>query len=1521
VEANRFRDYYELYYLHVFLFLIPYLLFGVCFTMATLHLDCLNSINFEVKNFNIASKESLSPLVGIIDTNFNLEALGIDRSQVYLGRDSIDNDAKLFFPERLNREHGSDVLRIVRSHREVPLASTGIKPLWLSRAVGSGKWADSLAEFVDTVKISESINAVINLSFDLAWLDSDGNLTTRYELTSKELLEIDRARQNGILIVVAAGNEGGAISALGRASLEFDNIITVGAAKGGVRAAYSSYGDGLTLLADGSSAGKAKGTSAAAARVTGAVVQLWQENSRLNYQQIIEILQTTATKPHRLGWQPETGFGLLNLTSSIELASSTNPIPYAISTRSITWQNELAVSILRAIERPAGFFDIFDDIFDGIGDIFEGAVDIASAPFEAVGQAIKFITDKTGDVIEGIFNRVGIPFVGDGLNFFIDRVGEKIQGVIEREIQFYKELPDRIERTTDDFFSENLWGNTGRWLVENIVNAIELSGIPEIAEDIADLLKFNTRALSDTEKDIARSVFGDSIDLDLVRIDEGSFGNLINSGDPGSRPFTTFNTINTWGSLDNATLIHELTHIWQYHNYGAIYIPDALDAQGSPEGYDYGSYAGLENHLLNGGKLSDLNYEQQAHVVEDYYAERTAADPNNMEYLPIYAYFAQEVSTLNIAPAVSNGDINLEGRSEKDLILLGSDSSDGTGNGRDNILLGNNGNNILDGSSGNDFMSGRAGDDTYRVDSAGDVVDERNFNNNDYGGIDTVESAITYSLDDANFAIDNLENLTLTGSSDINGVGNNLNNAIEGNAGSNILEGGGGQDTLHGEGGFDILFGGDGDDILLDAFLTDTSVNWFLGGNGNDFLWGSSGDEEMVGEVGDDTLLGEAGNDYLNGGEDNDTYDFGNVNNMGSDRIEDVSGIDRLYFATSNLNVNVDLGQTAAQIVNSNLTLTLKTADAIENIVGGAFSDILTGNALINSLEGGDGNDTLSGGARGDNLDGGGGIDTIAESDDAFFTTLNNLTLTKVNATGTDIDSLTSIESANLSGGSGNNYIDASAFTQGSVTLTGNDGNDILHGSSGSDYLNGGNSAGTDNSSNDAVFGHNGSDTLWGGNGNDNIDGGEGDDFVGGWNGIDRLFGGNGIDTLSGGEGDDTLYGGNGGDTLDGGGGIDEIFLQIVEPNNINFTLTDTSLVSQDTDSLNSIEKATLYGSGGDNSIDASAFTKGDVFLSGFGGNDDLFGGKGNDSLNAGFGEDFLSGGEGDDLLEGEAGSDILDGGEGIDRFTNSGNFFAQDLRDNFLRMYEKSSNTAKFAEIDTLDAIEDDAAINGNALVENDTISSIENATLTGGEGDNHLYAYYFTKGSVSLFGNGGTDVLNGGSGDDTLEGGSGNDTLGGHAGNDTLNGGTGSDLLGGGAGSDILVGGDAANDAFGFSGTSPFARFGKTIVDPNLGVDRIEDFDSNDSIVLDKTVFSGLQSNAGIGFTVFGFSVASEFAIVASDVEVANSRGLIVYSQATGNLFYNQNSTNPDLGSGGLFATLVGSSDLTPEDFVLQI
>ena len=88
---------------------------------------------------------------------------------------------------------------------------------------------------------------------------------------------------------------------------------------------------------------------------------------------------------------------------------------------------------------------------------------------------------------------------------------------------------------------------------------------------------------------------------------------------------------------------------------------------------------------------------------------------------------------------------------------------------------------------------------------------------------DTLTASVTTTLPT------NVENLTLTGTTAINGTGNAGNNILQGNSGNNILSGLNGNDTLTGGVGNDTLWGGDGNDTLT-------------GGVGNDkYLFQSSG--------------------------------------------------------------------------------------------------------------------------------------------------------------------------------------------------------------------------------------------------------------------------------------------------------------------------------------------------------------------------------------------------------------------------------------------------------------------------------------------------------------------------------------------------------------------------------------------------------------------------------------------------------------------------------------------------------
>ncbi|HAG83459.1 MAG TPA: calcium-binding protein [Cyanobacteria bacterium UBA12227] len=205
--------------------------------------------------------------------------------------------------------------------------------------------------------------------------------------------------------------------------------------------------------------------------------------------------------------------------------------------------------------------------------------------------------------------------------------------------------------------------------------------------------------------------------------------------------------------------------------------------------------------------------------------------------------------------------------------------------------------------------------------------------------------------------------------------------------------------------------------------------------------------------------------------------------------------------------------------------------------------------------------------------------------------------------------------------------------------------------------------------------------------------------------------------------------------------------------------------------------------------------------------------------------------------------------------------------------------------------------------------IGTISNDILTGGDGNDTLDGREANdtlsglNGNDILLGGSGNDILDGGNGDDQLDGGTGADRLLGSNGNDILVGGGNADRLNGGAGNDTLTG-SAGSDKFVFDS-------GRTFSGSDFGVDSITDFVTGvDKIVVDQTTFGSITS--------------SQIAIAANDSLAATSTGLIVYSQGTGNLFYNQNGSLAGLGTGSQLATidndnnsLTAAPALTTADF----
>jgi Ca2+-binding RTX toxin-like protein len=134
------------------------------------------------------------------------------------------------------------------------------------------------------------------------------------------------------------------------------------------------------------------------------------------------------------------------------------------------------------------------------------------------------------------------------------------------------------------------------------------------------------------------------------------------------------------------------------------------------------------------------------------------------------------------------------GDNVEDLSMTGTSGTYAIGNSVDNLIVGNLGADTLDGRGGGDFMVGGAGDDIYFVDDLGDRTVESASE-----GRDTIYASISWTTGD------NVEDLALQGSANINANGNALSNLLVGNSGNNILTGGGAGDVLVGGAGADTF--------------------------------------------------------------------------------------------------------------------------------------------------------------------------------------------------------------------------------------------------------------------------------------------------------------------------------------------------------------------------------------------------------------------------------------------------------------------------------------------------------------------------------------------------------------------------------------------------------------------------------------------------------------------------------------------------------------------------------------------
>lgn len=421
-----------------------------------------------------------------------------------------------------------------------------------------------------------------------------------------------------------------------------------------------------------------------------------------------------------------------------------------------------------------------------------------------------------------------------------------------------------------------------------------------------------------------------------------------------------------------------------------------------------------------------------------------------------------------------------------------------------------------------------------------------------------------------------------------------------------------------------------------------------------------------------------------------------------------------------------------------------------------------------------------------------------------------------------------------INGGKGNDAISIERDWNIPTTLFGSTGHDTLKGGAGKDLLDGG-------IGNDLLDGRTGADVLIGGAGFDKADysdrtaaiyaalgagpvsgqKGEKDDIrldveaVKGGKGNDRLVGSSASNLLEGGDGNDllwdnlgndTLIGDDGNDTLEGGAGADtyrgDDGLDTVTYNRRrrNLFLSADGLPNDgevnEHDDIGSDIEIIIGGRGNDFIIGAS----GENQLYGGQGNDTLQGKGGNDLLDGGPGNDSLDGGSGNDVLLGSAGDDTLDGGSGADKLAGGDGRDTADYSSRDLPLIIKVNGRADDGQANERDNVGNDIEIilggKGNDLI---TAGGAAH-WLKGGDGRDTLIG---TAEADTLDGEGSDDLLQGLAGDDQLLGGSGDDRLEGGDGHDKLLGGSGADVLLGDAGDDTLDGGTGSDDFQGGPGT----------------------------------------------------------------------------------------------------------------------
>ena len=261
-----------------------------------------------------------------------------------LGTRDFEVPGNNVFGDNMN-SHGTSVLSTMGSN--LPGQMVGTAPhasFWLIRTedadievlaeeynwAGGAEFADSVG--ADVINSSLGYTTFDNPVYNHTWSDLDGNTTPCSRAAGL-------AASRGILVVNAAGNEGGGSWQYVGAPADNDSVLSIGAvdsqgfyasfsstgptADGRIKPDVAAEGAGTAVIGQGGGVVHGNGTSFASPIMAGAMACLWQSAPSFSAEQLRNAVRSTASKSNF----PDSllGYGIPNMMNA-HLILSTNPI-------------------------------------------------------------------------------------------------------------------------------------------------------------------------------------------------------------------------------------------------------------------------------------------------------------------------------------------------------------------------------------------------------------------------------------------------------------------------------------------------------------------------------------------------------------------------------------------------------------------------------------------------------------------------------------------------------------------------------------------------------------------------------------------------------------------------------------------------------------------------------------------------------------------------------------------------------------------------------------------------------------------------------------------------------------------------------------------------------------------------------------------------------------------------------------------------------------------------------------------